>query len=81
MSEGPIKQWRDGFLPARVTTNPKTAVHLMTGGGDRRPYCGYRKPSSTTNMHPMVTCSTCIANFNADADAAAGTDRENGSER
>lgn len=71
MSEGPIKQWRDGFRTPPVSTTASTALHLMTGPGDRRPYCGHRGKASSTNARPMVTCSACIAAYNADADAAA----------
>lgn len=74
MSEGPIKQWRDGFKPAVASTTAKTATHLMTGPGDPRPYCGHKAKSPTsTNARTMVTCSACIAAFNADEAAAFGT--------
>lgn len=71
MSDGPIKQWRDGFKTQPVSTNAKNALHLTKGGGDRRPYCGHRGVAKTTNTRTYVDCSACIAAWNADAATGA----------
>lgn len=68
----PIDQWWKSHLPARVTTNPKTATHAVKSEQDGRPYCGYRKPAAVSKSASEITCSTCIANINADI-AAGGS--------
>lgn len=64
MSEGPIKQWRDGFkTPPSV---PKSrAIHFDNMGF---PYCGRLRGSGLglTTFRMNVTCADCIAAIDAD---------------
>jgi hypothetical protein len=66
----PIDQWWKSHKPAKVSTDPKKSIHAATGGGDPRPYCGFRgKPSVTTADAAVLDCSACIAALNADMEA------------
>jgi hypothetical protein len=65
MSAGPIKQWRDSYLPPRVTTKPRESVHapgLVRG----RTYCGRRTDTCALGSISAVTCSDCVAALTAD---------------
>lgn len=69
MSEGPIKREREAWLPARVTTNPKTSMHAVDESQPRfdRSYCGRKVGyQATTMVHSQVTCSECLAALRAD---------------
>lgn len=70
MSEGPIHHWWKSHTPPKVTTDPKTAVHLAIIGQNERRYCGHRRGEWTTDP-AKVTCSACIAAASADAEAAS----------
>ena len=74
MSEGPIKQWRDGYLPKRSVPQSQ-AVHLFDVR-NARAVCGRKVPMSKIALPPkgIATCADCLAAATAD-----GTDRENGS--
>jgi len=66
MSEGPIEQWRDGFKVPRASTNPATAVHMVTM---RRgiAFCGRRAQHFARMDHwEAVTCADCLAARAAD---------------
>ncbi len=67
MSEGPIHHWWKSHLPPKVSTDPKTSVHLV-GGQWPRAYCGHRG-GTQTGEPPLVTCSACISAAAADAEA------------
>lgn len=66
MSEGPIKQWRDGFkVPPVSTPNSRRICGARTLTST---YCGriYKRGRMTTNWDD-VTCADCIAARRADA--------------
>lgn len=64
MSGGPIKAWRDTWLPPRVSTkNSERACFMKLG--QTRAYCG-RKPKVAFDDWARVTCSDCRAAGNAD---------------
>lgn len=72
MSEGPIKQWRDSYLPKRSTSQAR-AVHLFDAPKNRA-LCGRKVPVSKIAFPPngIATCADCLAN--------AATECLNGSE-
>jgi hypothetical protein len=81
MSDGPIKRDREAFARrAPVSTNAKTSLHFSEGPHNgTRAYCGHRG-GTLTRVLADVTCSVCLAAWNADcADADAnGTPRDLG---
>lgn len=68
MSEGPIKQWRDGAKVPRVSTpnNARTCALSATPG---RAACGRR--GTTISANP--TCADCLASLRADSEARASS--------
>lgn len=64
MSEGPIRQWRDGFKAAQYSTPQSSALHAASGVRDRA-YCG-RRTTALTNERTLVTCTDCVAAWLAD---------------
>lgn len=63
MSDGPIKQWRDGFKVARVSTAQSASIHglSITLKG---PYCG--RKGEFTPAWSDVSCADCHAARRAD---------------
>lgn len=71
MSEGPIKQWRDSYLPKRSTPQSQ-AVHLFDAPNNRAA-CGRKVKTDKIAWPPsgVVTCSDCLASI-ATADVEVG---------
>lgn len=65
MSAGPIKQWRESYMPLRVTTKPRESVHLIGPSRDRT-YCGRRLDTLQLGSYTHMTCSDCAAAIVAD---------------
>lgn len=63
MSAGPIEQWRDSWLPPKVSTNPRTATHFVRLV---EALCGSRLGTNYTTERAAVSCSNCIAALTAD---------------
>lgn len=64
MSEGPIKQWRDGFkLPLASTSN---AARVCGANRFGVAYCGRRRNAGVSTNWECVTCSDCLAARRAD---------------
>lgn len=64
MSAGPIRQWRDSWLPPRVSSKNSERVCYMKMLSDKA-YCG-RKPRAAYQDWAKVTCSDCLAAGRAD---------------
>lgn len=65
MSEGPIKQWRDSFLPKRAVPQSQ-AVHMASPMKVTRMVCGRTGRRSFAIDWAYVTCSDCLAAHAAD---------------
>lgn len=69
MSAGPIKAWRNSWIPARVSsTDVERACYMKHS--QPRAYCG-RKPKVAYDDWAKVTCSDCLAAGRADSDGRA----------
>lgn len=69
MSEGPIKQWRDGFKSSKPIPAAER-IHFHTEYPNRA-YCGttLAKDSHVTEQRVKVTCPNCSAALRADEEA------------
>jgi len=67
VSAGPIRQWRDSWLPARASTKNSDRVCYKKLLAPKA-YCG-RKPKVAYDDWTKVNCSECIAAHNADTAA------------
>ena len=68
MSEGPIKQERDGWKPLQVSTPDSHRVCFDRKG---RGYCGRTSAKERTSSWRKVVCWDCIAAALADGVKAA----------
>lgn len=68
MSEGPIKRWRDSYLPPKVSTTNKDRVCMASPTKVTRMECGRtgRRPFAIDWAH--VTCADCLAAHAADVE-------------
>lgn len=64
MSEGPIKQWRDGFKSSKPIPASER-VHFQSDYPNRA-YCGAVSPGRITRDRKLTTCPNCKAAIAAD---------------